>query len=85
MELKYDPATHTIVWLFDQSSCHKAYAPDALNANKMNFNPGGVQRLMRDTMWAGKVQRMVFGNVAKGMKKVVEEQGINTASLGQMT
>ena len=79
-EFKYNQSTHTIIWLFDQSSCHKAYAPDA---NRMNVNPGGVQPLMRDTVWAGRVQRMVFnvGNVAKGMKKVLEERGINTATL----
>ena len=82
-EFKYNPSTHTIIWLFDQSSYHKAYAPDALNANKMNVNPGGVQPLMRDTVWAGRVQRMVFnvGNVAKGMRKVLEERGINTTTL----
>ena len=49
----------------------------------MNVNPGGVQPLMRDTVWAGRVQRMVFniGNVAKGMRKVLEERGINTTTL----
>ena len=41
-EFKYNPAMHTVVWLFGQSSCHKAYAPDALNAKKMNVNPGGT-------------------------------------------
>ena len=82
-EFKYNPAMHTIVRLFDHSSCHTAYAPDALNARKMNVNPGGVQPLMRDTVWEGRVQRMVFsiGNVAKDMKKVLEERGINTTSL----
>ena len=39
-EFKYNPSTHTIIWLFDQSSCHKAYTPYALNASKMNVNPG---------------------------------------------
>ena len=49
----------------------------------MNVNPGGVQPLMRDTVWAGRVQHMVFniGNVAKGMRKVLEECGINTPTL----
>ena len=27
-EFKYPPAMHTLVWLFDQSSCHRAYASD---------------------------------------------------------
>ena len=49
----------------------------------MNVNPGDVQPLMRDTVWAGRVQRMVYnvGNVAKGMRKVLEERGINTTTL----
>ena len=71
------------MWLFDHSSCHTAYAPNALNARKMNVNPGGVQPLMRDTVWEGRVQRMVFniGNVAQGLKMVLKERGINTTSL----
>ena len=39
-------------WVFDQSSCHKAMADDALDASRMNVNPGGKQPLMRDTVWA---------------------------------
>ena len=27
---------HTLVWLFDQSSCHRAFADDAINAHRMN-------------------------------------------------
>ena len=81
-EYKYPPAMHTLVWLFDQSSCHRAYAPDALNVNNMNVKPGGAQAVMRDTVWAGSIQRMVFNNgVAKGMKQVLEERGINTQTL----
>ncbi len=30
-EFKYRSDKYTLVWLFDQSSCHKAYAEDALN------------------------------------------------------
>ena len=57
-------------------------ADNALDASRMNVNPGGVQPLMRDTVWAGHPQRMVFSlGVAKGMKKVLEERGINTATL----
>lgn len=81
-EFRYDRDTHTIVWVFDQSSCHKAYAPEALNVNKMNVFPGGVQAKLRDTVWAGKVQTMVFSlGVPKGMKQVLEERGINTTTL----
>ena len=47
----YPPASHTIVWLVDQSSCHKAFAEDSLNARKMNVHLGGTQPRMHDTMW----------------------------------
>ena len=81
-ELKYPPAMHSLVWLFDQSSCHRAYAPDSLNVNNMNVRPGGAQAVMRDTVWAGKIQKMVDANgIPKGMKQVLEERGINTATL----
>lgn len=81
-EFKYPSDKHTIVWLFDQSSCHHAFAEDALNAKVMNVRPGGVQPRMHDTMWAGKVQRMVYDDgTPKGMKQVLEERGINTARM----
>ena len=34
-----------VVWVFDQSSCHKAMAPDALDAAKMNVNQAGSSQL----------------------------------------
>ena len=81
-EFKYPSDKHTIVWLFDQSSCHRAFAEDALNAKVMNVRPGGVQPRMRDTMWAGKVQKMIFDDgTPKGMKRVLEERGINTSRM----
>ena len=30
-------------FIFDQSSAHGAFAPDALNAKEMNMSPGGNQ------------------------------------------
>ena len=81
-EFKYPPAMHTLVWLFDQNSCHRAYASDALNVNNMNVRPGGAQAVMKDTVWAGRIQIMVDDNgIPKGMKKILEERGINTATL----
>lgn len=71
-----------LVWVFDQSSCHKAMSDDALDASAMNVKPGGKQPIMRDTVWAGATQRMVFTNgVAKGLKAVLEERGICTDTL----
>jgi len=43
-EIKY-PKTQgwRHVWVFDHSSCHAAMADDALDASKMDVNPGGKQ------------------------------------------
>ena len=82
VEFKYPAHRYTIVWHFDQSSCHKAYAEDALNSQVMNVNPGGQQPVMRDTVWAGAVQKLVNEDgVPKGMKRVLQERGINTATM----
>ena len=48
---------YRIVWIFDHSSCHGAFAKDALNAYKMNVKPGGK---LRDTIYKGTPQRMVL-------------------------
>lgn len=79
---KYPARRNTLVFVFDQSSCHKAFAEDALNASRMNVRPGGKQPCMRDTVWAGRVQRMVDDDgVPKGMKAVLEERGVNTEQM----
>ena len=39
-EFKHPADKHTIVWLFDQSSCHRAFAKDALNAKNMGYDVG---------------------------------------------
>ena len=36
---KYPSTSHTVCWIFDQSSCHRAYADDALNVKRMNIRP----------------------------------------------
>ena len=82
-EIKYPKAEGwRYAWVFDYSSCHAALADDALDANKMNVKPGGKQRIMRDTVWDGKTQKMYFMDrgrkVAKGMKLVLEERGEST-------
>ena len=69
-EIKYPAATHNIVFLFDQSSGHTAYA------NRMNVNPGGSQTKLRDTMWNGCVQHMVQNGVAKGMRKFLKSEAL---------
>ena len=71
-----------ICWVFNNSSCHNAMAEDALNVNSMNVKPGGAQKILRDTTYNGKAQRMYYisggQKVAKGMKRVLEERGIST-------
>ena len=71
-----------LCWIFDNSSCHNAMADDALHVNRMTVFPGGKQRILRDTSYNGKEQRMytvVNGQkVAKGLKRVLEERGIST-------
>ena len=50
-DLIYPSASHTIVWIFDQSSCHRAFSDNALNVQRMNVRPGGTQSAMRDRVW----------------------------------
>ena len=50
-EAKYPKADNwKHVWVLDSSSCHTAKADDALEVSKMNVNPGGKQKVMRDTV-----------------------------------
>lgn len=49
-----------IIFMFDNAPCHKNTADDALNVEHMNVKPGGKQPRMRDTVWNGHVQPMVF-------------------------
>ena len=56
-KFKYPAQLHTVCWVFDQSSCHKAFTEDALNAKRMNVHPGGAKPKMRDTVWAGRCRR----------------------------
>ena len=65
-EFKYKPDKHTILWFFDHSICHRAFADDAM---KKSWKPGGAQPSIA---WhsAGKIQKTVFENgVPKGMKR----------------
>ena len=70
------------MWLFDQSSDHCAFREDALNVSKMNVSPGGAQLRMRDTVWDGKVQKLVLGDGRpKEMKLILQERGIDTSGM----
>ena len=70
------------LFLFDNAPSHKKQADDALNADRMNVHPGGMQPPMRDTQWDGKVQRLVFDDgTPKGMKEILKERGVNTRGM----
>ena len=76
-ECKYPKSKgYKVVWVFDHSGCHGAYSEDALNASRMNMKPGGKQPAMRNTVWQGKEQRMVFNICTpKGLIQVLKERG----------
>ena len=76
-DLKYPKSEgYKITWIFDNSSCHNAYSQDALVAMHMNAKCGGKQPCMRDTMWKGKVQKLVNNKgIPKGLIQVLKERG----------
>ena len=48
----------------------------------MNVKPGGKQPRMHDTIWNGKVQKMVFPDgTPKGLKAVLIERGIDVTKM----
>ena len=60
------------------SSCHAAYAEDALIASRMNGKQGGAQPVMHDTVYNGRIQRMVFPDgTPKGLYQVLRERGVD--------
>jgi len=71
-EFKYPEDLNTLVWLFDQSSCHCAHK-DALNVKRINVKPGGVQP---DTKYNG-----ISDGTPKGMKLVLEERKVDTSNM----
>lgn len=61
----------------DNALSHRKMASDALNADRMNVGPGGKQPAMRDTIWGGKIQKMVDDNgIPKGMRAVLQKRGV---------
>ena len=70
------------LFLFDNAPSHKKLADDALNADRMNVHPGGMQPVMRDTAWNGELQTLVFDDgTPKGMKRILEERGVDTKGM----
>ena len=55
---------------------------DSLDVSKMNVNPGGKQRVMRDGYWDGKVFKMNFAiGVPKGLRVILQERGVDTTNM----
>ena len=81
-ETRYDDATtHTLVWLFDQSSRHRKMDELALVSSKVLVKDGGPRRV-RETTWAGQPQPMVNGGgMTKGLTTILRERGINTHNM----
>ena len=46
INFKYTSGKFTIVWLFDHSSCHQAFAEDALNVKSMSLRPSCAKPCM---------------------------------------
>ena len=81
-EIKYPKESHSLVFLFDQSSGHTAFSDDALNVNHINVRLGGAQAILHNTVWNGRGQKMVFSDsTPKGMKRVLEERSVNTKGM----
>jgi hypothetical protein len=77
-----------LVFLYDQSSIHKKRADDALNAKRLNLKPGGKQLRMRNTVWNGVPQSLVFpanhqhySNQPKSAKAIALERNIDIQGL----
>ncbi len=67
------------IFLFDNAPSHRKVSEDSLDADRMNVHPGGMQPVMRYTIWKGNVQQMAFPDgEAKGMKAILEERGVDT-------
>ena len=81
-EIKYPSDNYNLLFLFDQSSGHTAYDDDALIVSRMNVKPGGCQPKMRDTVYDGVTQRMVFDDgTPKGMRQVLIERHVNVKGM----
>lgn len=79
------------VWIFDNSSNHGCFSPDALRAERLNLNPGGKQPHLRD----GFIHRLQIPQLMqfplsyhdpklagkqKGIKQILIERGLWPAS-----
>ena len=70
------------LFLFDNALSHRKCSEDSLSAECMNVRPGGKQPMMRDTIFNGKIQKMVLPDGRpKGMKIILQERGVDTSGM----
>ena len=75
------------LFLFNHSSMHTSFGPDALHAFDMNKSNGGKKKLRKDIIILmnnptvechGKIQKMMIeSGEAKGLQQMLEEHGFN--------
>ena len=78
VDIKYDKDNYTVVWLFDQSSCHRKFGEKALLAKNIlvKDGQGGWGQCGKRT------KKIVTGEcVAKGLRSILQERGINTSKM----
>ena len=52
--------------------------------NKMNVNPGGKQKIMRDGFWNGKLQHLNYAiGIPKGLHVILEEGDIDRNGMNE--
>jgi hypothetical protein len=79
------------LFLFDHSSAHASFGPDALRAFDMNKSNGGKKKPRKDTIipmnnptveCRGKIQKMTTeAGEAKGLQQTLEERGFNVRGM----
>ena len=73
------------VFIFDNSTSHGAYAPDALLATRMNVGGGGKQPKLRNGWFVAQTGEAIEqsmqddAGLPKGMHRVLEERGLLAA------
>ena len=84
-EIKISPiishCCDTVVFILDQSSCHRKFDKKALIAQNILAKDGG-SRWVWDTVWAGQPQSMVLPDgSAKCLRTILNKRGINMSTL----
>ena len=72
----YSASSHTVVFILEQSNCHKKLDEYALTPKRILKKDGGPHRV-RDTVWDGNHFPMVNPDgTAKGLETILKERGI---------